>query len=83
MQGTCVLSPAQTGPLPWEGSPHVSPVPWEGPVNRLPLFAAGTELLRMQIKISQRQRSGAGSGVPWVWTHRSPGLLRSLHDTGC
>ena len=52
MQGTCVLSPAQMGPLPWEGSAHVSPVPWEGPVNRLPLFAAGTELLRMQINIS-------------------------------
>ena len=52
MQGTCVLSPAQTGPLPWEGSAQVSPEPWEGLVNRLPLFAAGTQLLRMQIKIS-------------------------------
>ena len=41
------------GPLPWEGSAHVSPVPWEGYVNKLPLFAAGKELLRMQIKISR------------------------------
>ena len=42
VRGSCALSPAQTAPLPWEGY-----------VNRLPLFAAGTELLRMQIKISR------------------------------
>ena len=52
VHSSCVLSPPQTGPLPWERSAHVSPVPWEGCVNWLPLFAAGTELLRMQIKIS-------------------------------
>ena len=63
VHGSCVMSPAQMGPLPWEGSAHVSPVPWEGLGNKLPLFAAGTELLRMQIKISCRQRSGAGSTV--------------------
>ena len=53
VHGSCVLSPAQMGPLPGEGSAHVSPVPWEGYVNKLPFFAAGRELLRMQIKSSQ------------------------------
>ena len=67
VHGSCVLNPAQMGPLPGEGSAHVSPMPWEGCVNWLPLFAVGTELLRMQIKITRGQRSGAGSGVPRVF----------------
>ena len=40
----------------------MSPVPWEGRVNSLPLFATGTELLRMQIKPAEDRGQAKGQG---------------------
>ena len=47
----CVLSCAQKGP-PLGGISPRELMPWEGCVNKLPLFAAGTLAIRVQIKIS-------------------------------
>ena len=40
----------------------MSPVPWEGRVDSLPLFATGTELLRMQIKPAEDRGQAKGQG---------------------